>query len=123
MAEAITETAPSNTGNRVAERGHASTRETVDSDCLLIIKVILALIFPPLAVALDRGCGTELLLNIILTIFGWLPGVAHAFFVIFHCGSSDADLEASREAPVIAAVAPANTTVATVVKEGETAIV
>ena len=44
-------------------------------------KVILALIFPPLAV-LDRGCGTTLVVAL-LTFPLWLPGFLAALFIIF----------------------------------------
>lgn len=57
-----------------------------DADCLMIVEVILAIIFPPLAVGLARGCGCELLLNILLTLCGWLPGVIHALYVCLECG-------------------------------------
>ncbi|KAM0700671.1 hypothetical protein Q7P35_012392 [Cladosporium inversicolor] len=40
-------------------------------------EAILAIFLPPLAVLLRRGCGGSFLLNIILTILGWLPGNLH----------------------------------------------
>ncbi|MGM7700085.1 YqaE/Pmp3 family membrane protein [Pseudalkalibacillus sp. Hm43] len=42
---------------------------------------ILALLLPPLAVLLS-GSKTQTLINLVLTLIGWLPGVIHAFFVI-----------------------------------------
>ncbi|NNC84219.1 MAG: YqaE/Pmp3 family membrane protein [Flavobacteriales bacterium] len=45
-----------------------------------IVKVILAIILPPLAVALEHGAGKKLAVNIILTLLGWIPGVIHAIF-------------------------------------------
>ncbi|KAK9468139.1 hypothetical protein V1512DRAFT_246008 [Lipomyces arxii] len=48
-----------------------------------IIKLILAFILPPLGVFLETGCGSDLLINIVLTILGWLPGILHAVYVIF----------------------------------------
>lgn len=42
---------------------------------------ILGLLLPPLAVLLS-GSKTQTLINVILTLIGWLPGVIHAFFVI-----------------------------------------
>ena len=42
-------------------------------------RVLLCLIFPPLAV-LDKGCGS-LLLVIILTLIGWVPGVIAALII------------------------------------------
>ncbi|KAJ5728410.1 UPF0057-domain-containing protein [Penicillium malachiteum] len=43
-----------------------------------ICKIIFAIILPPLGVFLERGCGADLLINICLTILGWIPGVIHA---------------------------------------------
>ena len=31
--------------------------------------------------ALKEGIGLQLLLNILLTLIGWLPGVIHAFWI------------------------------------------
>jgi len=41
-----------------------------------ILRAIICIIFPPLAV-LDKGCGS-ILLVIILTLCGWIPGVIAA---------------------------------------------
>ncbi|CAG2180730.1 unnamed protein product, partial [Oppiella nova] len=49
---------------------------------------VLAFILPPAAVLLDRGCNLDFLLNILLTVFGWLPGFIHALFIICR-GSHD----------------------------------
>lgn len=35
-----------------------------------------------LGVFLKRGCNADLLINILLTILGWIPGVLHAWWVI-----------------------------------------
>jgi len=45
-----------------------------------IFRVILAIIFPPLAV-LDEGCGS-IVLVFILTILGWIPGVIAALIIL-----------------------------------------
>lgn len=45
------------------------------------IMILLTIFLPPVAVALKEGVGTQLLINIILTLIGWLPGVIHAFWV------------------------------------------
>lgn len=42
-------------------------------------RVILCILFPPLAV-LDKGCGS-ILLVILLTIAGWVPGVIAALII------------------------------------------
>lgn len=44
-----------------------------------IWKVILCIIFPPLAV-LDKGCGSVLIV-FILTLCGWIPGVIGALVI------------------------------------------
>jgi uncharacterized membrane protein YqaE (UPF0057 family) len=45
-----------------------------------IWRVVLAVIFPPLAV-IDRGCGSILIVTI-LTILGWVPGVIAALIIL-----------------------------------------
>lgn len=37
----------------------------------------------PLGVFLERGCGSDLLINIILTLIFWIPGLIHALYIIF----------------------------------------
>jgi len=48
-----------------------------------ICKIILAIILPPLGVFLETGCSGDLLLNIILTCLGYIPGILHALYIIF----------------------------------------
>ncbi|OBT47324.1 plasma membrane proteolipid 3 [Pseudogymnoascus sp. WSF 3629] len=47
-----------------------------------ICKIILAIFLPPLGVFLERGCGADLLINILLTILGYIPGIVHALYII-----------------------------------------
>lgn len=47
-----------------------------------ILEIILAILLPPLAVGLKKGIGSTFLLNVLLTLIGWLPGVIHAFYVL-----------------------------------------
>ena len=44
------------------------------------LRVLLAIIFPPLAV-IDRGCGS-IIIVFILTLFGWIPGVIGALIIL-----------------------------------------
>ncbi|KAH9857018.1 UPF0057-domain-containing protein [Lenzites betulinus] len=37
---------------------------------------------PPLGVFLERGCGADLLINILLTVLGYIPGIIHALYII-----------------------------------------
>ncbi|MGB5943736.1 MAG: YqaE/Pmp3 family membrane protein [Leeuwenhoekiella sp.] len=46
-----------------------------------VLTIVLCLLLPPLAVFLKHGLGGAFLLNLLLTILGWLPGVIHAFYV------------------------------------------
>ena len=45
-----------------------------------LIRVLLAIFFPPLAV-IDRGCGSVLIV-FILTLCGWVPGVIGALVIL-----------------------------------------
>ncbi len=45
-----------------------------------IWRVILSVLFPPLAVY-DKGCGS-ILIVLILTLLGWVPGVIAALIIL-----------------------------------------
>ena len=45
-----------------------------------VFRVILSIIFPPLAVV-DKGCGSFLIVTI-LTLAGWIPGVIGALVIL-----------------------------------------
>ncbi|MBE6386810.1 MAG: YqaE/Pmp3 family membrane protein [Lentisphaeria bacterium] len=45
----------------------------------LIVRYLLCLICPPLAV-LDKGCGV-VILTAVFTLFGWLPGTIYALLI------------------------------------------
>ncbi|MDH3493915.1 MAG: YqaE/Pmp3 family membrane protein [Acidobacteriota bacterium] len=49
---------------------------------MIIVKIILALLLPPIAVAMQVGITTHFWINIILTLIGGVPGVIHALWVI-----------------------------------------
>lgn len=44
------------------------------------LRVLLSIIFPPLAV-FDKGCGSVLIV-LLLTIAGWIPGVIAALIIL-----------------------------------------
>ncbi|GAA5879638.1 hypothetical protein JCM5296_002217 [Sporobolomyces johnsonii] len=48
-----------------------------------IILVLVAIVFPPAAAAFLTGCSCDLLINICLTVLGYLPGHIHAFWLIY----------------------------------------
>ena len=47
-----------------------------------IIRIILAILLPPLGVFLQVGLGGAFWLNILLTILGYIPGIIHAIYII-----------------------------------------
>ena len=48
-----------------------------------LLKVILAILLPPLAVFMDRGLGAQFALNVLLTLIGfWVVGIIHALILI-----------------------------------------
>lgn len=47
-----------------------------------IVRIIIAILLPPLGVFLQVGIGTQFWINIILTLFGYVPGIIHAIWVI-----------------------------------------
>ena len=48
-----------------------------------LLLVILAIILPPLAVFLKRGAGKDLVINIILCLIFFFPGLIHALWIVF----------------------------------------
>lgn len=51
-----------------------------DRTGMTCLQVLLAIIFPPLAVV-DRGCGSFTIV-FILTLLGWVPGVIAALIIL-----------------------------------------
>lgn len=47
-----------------------------------VLLIIIAILLPPLAVGLKEGIGGALVLNIILTLVFYVPGLVHALWVI-----------------------------------------
>lgn len=47
-----------------------------------LLRIITGILLPPLGVLLTVGIGPTFLINILLTVLGWLPGSIHALWVI-----------------------------------------
>jgi uncharacterized membrane protein YqaE (UPF0057 family) len=47
-----------------------------------ILRIILAIVLPPLGVFLQVGVGKHFWINILLTLLGYFPGLVHAIWVI-----------------------------------------
>ncbi|XP_059313386.1 hydrophobic protein RCI2B-like [Lycium ferocissimum] len=46
------------------------------------IDILLAILLPPLGVFLKCGCEMEFWICLLLTLFGWLPGIIYAVWVL-----------------------------------------
>jgi uncharacterized membrane protein YqaE (UPF0057 family) len=70
-------------GERAGTSGVAETdTRTRGPDPMDIIRIILAIILPPVGVFMQVGFGKHFWINIILTLFGYIPGIIHAIWVI-----------------------------------------
>lgn len=47
-----------------------------------ILRIITAILLPPLGVFLTVGLGSAFWINILLTLLGYVPGIIHAIWVI-----------------------------------------
>lgn len=47
-----------------------------------VIRILCAIILPPLGVFLQVGLGLHFWLNILLTLLGYIPGIVHAIWVV-----------------------------------------
>lgn len=47
-----------------------------------LARLLLGIIVPPIGVFLTYGFSTALVINILLTVLGWVPGVIHAVWAI-----------------------------------------
>ncbi|MGI8649269.1 MAG: YqaE/Pmp3 family membrane protein [Rubrobacter sp.] len=51
-----------------------------------ILRIVAAVLLPPLGVFLTVGIGVQFWINIILTILGFVPGIIHAIWIIARRG-------------------------------------
>ncbi|HET8697100.1 MAG TPA: YqaE/Pmp3 family membrane protein [Gammaproteobacteria bacterium] len=47
-----------------------------------LVRIVCAILLPPLGVFLQVGLGAQFWLNILLTLLGYVPGIVHAVWVI-----------------------------------------
>ena len=47
-----------------------------------IIRIIFAILLPPVGVFMQVGLGGAFWLSILLTLFGYIPGIIHAIYII-----------------------------------------
>lgn len=51
-------------------------------DANRLIRIVLAFFLPPIGVLLVKGVGKDLLINIVLCLFFYVPGIIHALYVV-----------------------------------------
>ena len=47
-----------------------------------LVSILLAIFLPPIAVFLKKGVGKDLIINIILCLLFFFPGMVHALWVV-----------------------------------------
>lgn len=67
-------------GNRDAMS--TSTHSTSNEGAKDLLRIILAVLLPPVGVFLQVGLGLHFWINIVLTLLGYVPGIIHALYVI-----------------------------------------
>lgn len=46
------------------------------------VRIIIAILLPPLGIFLQVGIGKHFWINILLTLLGYIPGIVHAVYII-----------------------------------------
>jgi uncharacterized membrane protein YqaE (UPF0057 family) len=54
----------------------------VSESAMKVVRVVAAFLLPPLGVLLRDGLHKRFWLNLLLTFFGYIPGVVHALWVV-----------------------------------------
>lgn len=47
-----------------------------------VLRILIAILLPPLGVFLQVGLGLQFWVNILLTLLGYIPGIIHAIYII-----------------------------------------
>jgi uncharacterized membrane protein YqaE (UPF0057 family) len=47
-----------------------------------LLRILVAILLPPLGVFLQVGLGLQFWINILLTLLGYIPGIIHAVWII-----------------------------------------
>jgi|TARA_B100000700_G_scaffold313824_1_gene399454 uncharacterized membrane protein YqaE (UPF0057 family) len=47
-----------------------------------VIRIVFAILLPPVGVFLQVGLGLQFWVNILLTLLGYIPGIVHAVWII-----------------------------------------
>ena len=55
---------------------------TPDSTLDDVLKILLAILLPPLGVVMEVGFTKHFWINLLLTVLGYVPGIVHAVYII-----------------------------------------
>ena len=55
---------------------------TADSKSADAVRILLAILLPPVGVFLEVGLGMHFWLNVVLTLLGYIPGIINAVWII-----------------------------------------
>lgn len=47
-----------------------------------LIRILFAILLPPIGVAMEVGLTKHFWINILLTVLGYIPGIIHAVYII-----------------------------------------
>lgn len=47
-----------------------------------LLRILIAILLPPVGVFLQVGIGKHFWINIVLTLLGYIPGIVHAVYII-----------------------------------------
>jgi len=47
-----------------------------------VVRILVAILLPPLGVFLQVGIGLQFWINLLLTFLGYIPGIIHAVWII-----------------------------------------
>ena len=64
----------------------------------LVLKIILSIILPPAAAFWQVRLSIHFWVNLVLTFFGWLPGIIHALWLVLRERYKVLDIELPRAA-------------------------
>ena len=68
---------------RLAARQTSMAKRVQHADLAMdLLRILLAILLPPLGVFLQVGLGLQFWLNILLTLLGYIPGIVHAIWII-----------------------------------------
>lgn len=46
-----------------------------------LVALLISILLPPLAVFLKKGAGSDLIINLVLCLFFYIPGILHAIWL------------------------------------------